>query len=293
MPVVMSYQDIGALAQLSHQAGYAQFRQQDQANTAALVANRQQQDTARMQNETARQQAEADRRLQGRLLNHQSAQQEAELGLRRQSLAQDNSQFYAGLASRERQTELGAQADIANRLIASQTQQQRDQRLHQNRLAEIEARGTRGADGMAISPEGVPSPTQSEREVTQFGNLIPYDTGNAVSGPDAVRRRDGAAETATGFSQLPTAELEAYISSKPSDQWTPYLRAIVQARQAVSGGNSGLGAVPEGNPFSQRDTTMPGALQGGGGFGLNGLSDAELNALANDPALMNQYFGDK
>jgi len=299
MPVVMSYQDIGALAQLSELAGYQQFAQADQNRAAMLVANRQQQDTQRMALETQRQQADADRRLQAQLFNREQQQEDQQfsqsLGYRYDALAQDQGQFNQQLAAQQYGQQLQAQTRIASDLLGYGQQQTRDQQLHDYRMQEIDRRGqysqqTRAADGGFITPQGVPDKDYATREVQRFGQLIPYNVGSAVSGGDAQRRREQASEQALGFSQLPTAQLQEYIKKRPSDPWAPYLRAVVQARASVEGGQQGRGAIPEGG-FGQQQPTqqMPGALRGGS-YGLDQLDDAELMELANNPELMQRYF---
>lgn len=333
MPVVLSYEDLGALGAVAHASGRGQFAAQDQANTNALLANRQQQDTARMQLEIQQQQAEADRRLQDRVFNgeqrlafdrlDQETQQaqadrllrerafnqdneqfnarlasdqkkaEADRLLRERAFNQENQQFHARLAAQQEQAQLGVRSDVADRLVQAQLQSERDAQQHQYRLAEIEARNTRGADGAPISPEGVPSEQQSEREVRQFGNLIPYEIRDSFGPSDANFRREEATKQAQSFALLPTDQLKAYVAKKSDDKWVPYIRSIIQARQQITGGQGRVGVTPEGTPRGQRPgnpATPTGSLQGSDGFGLSQLNQAELDALASDPEMLRKFF---
>ncbi len=116
--------------------------------------------------------------------------------------------------------------------------------------------------------------------------------GAAVSGGDANRRRETAMGQAEGFSQLPTQQLRRYVQERPNDVWAPYIRAIIQARGSVSS----TGANPEGAPATTtRPQTNTGAFgtathNPNNGYGLSNLTTAELNALANDPQLMQQWM---
>jgi hypothetical protein len=189
---------------------------------------------------------------------------------------------------------LGAQGQLAGRMATASAQQQRDAQMHQYRMNEIEAKGTRDASGAAISPAGIPNSDRVDYEIRNHGNLIPWGTADAVSGNDVTRRQGEAKEIAESFLNQPTSEIEGYIAKKPSDKWTPFLRAVVQSRSSVGGGMAGMGAVPEGG------ARMPGALgnteaQLGGtqrdaSSRFGGISEAELNALASDPGLLEQYW---
>lgn len=299
MPVVMSYQDIGALAALSHEAGRSQFRARDQQNATALVMNRQQQDTERMRLQTMAEQAEADRRLQanlsGQARQDDLRQFDQSLGYRYDALAQDQGQFDQRLAASAYSDQLRAQTQLAGDLMDVQGRQQRDEQLHDYRMKEIEARGqysnqARAADGGMITAEGVPDKTFAEREAQRHGQLIPYGAGNAVSGGDASRRREEAAEQAMSFSMMPTSQLRQYVENRPSDKWAPYIRKVLQDRAGRSGGRQDIGGMPEGNRPTQAPAQAPGSLRGGSGYGLDTLDDAELMELANNPELMQRYF---
>ncbi len=161
MPVVMSYESVEALGSLAYQAGYANYRVMDQARADAHVANRQQMDVQRQQLEIARQQANADRQLQGRVANQQAAFQQGQLDLAQQQLGFDQYELDQRLATTRAIAGMNAQSDIAQRLIDAQSTQQRDAQLHQYRMTELGARGTRDASGAMITPQGNPTPSRA------------------------------------------------------------------------------------------------------------------------------------
>lgn len=301
MPVVLSYNDIGALGALAYESGNAAYRQGQQARTDQLAMQRRDQDTQRMQIEAQRQQSERDRQLQaqlaGREMSQSQQQFDARLGYQYDALAADQQALAARLAESRESALINAQGRLANTMMSAQQRAALSAQQHQQELAEIEAGGTRAADGQAISPAGMPSKQRMNTEIRQYGNLIPWDTAEAINSRDAARRQEESREAAEAYLSQPTDQLKQIIQQKPQSKWSPFLRAVIQSREALQGSGQQRRAMPEG-------PAGPGAFQGvppEGGSNLGGgqrsarnrfndLSQAELDALASDPELLQRYY---
>lgn len=310
MPVVLSYEDVNALGSLAHEAG-----------RGPAFAQRQQFDLGMMSQISAQRDATA---AQLQSISAQERQREADRDFaREQAGAQRQFDYDRMLAAEEANRQgleramfdanIDSQSRIADQLLKSQLTGQRDKQLHLQQLERIEReaalRPQRGGTdrGGQITPGGFPDRDFAEQEVQQFGHLIPFGTGSAVSASAASRGRERGMETAKNLSALPTSELQAYVQSRPSDAWAPYIRSVIQARQTAAGGTAGVsgdssggvGALPEGSLPSGAGQPAGAAasLRGGRSFTgavdprFSSMSDAQLQQLAENPALLNRLMG--
>jgi hypothetical protein len=295
MPIVLSYNDVEALGSLAYNAGALPAKADRGQQTAALMA-----------------QIDAERNRTALGLQQISAQERQAQADRQahQTIANQQQQYrYDALAADERQN--AAQLDAAMAEAGLRSEQgmmdfalrgQRDKALHQMTMERIEREAQlgkhTGKQPATIGPGGLPTHDFAEQEVQENGHLIPFRAGESVSAENAGRTRQRAMDTATDLSSLPTPQLEAYIKGKPNDQWAPYVRAVIQARRAVSGGqignNSAMpegGRVPGGGRSGAATPAGPTGYAGGPGRGfgdprLTGLSDQQLLMIANDPDLL-------
>lgn len=318
MPIVLSYTDVEALGSLAFQAGQApgRARAQQQAADRALAAS---EINARLglQREQLRaeqQQAQADRAFRGQQAQLErdfirgrdatAFARESELMDHRNAAALQEAAIQADL--RRDLAEQEAAGSVAEALLEADLQRQRDERLHAQRLSQIDreaaygkydrSRGTGADAGGFLSPQGVPDEDLAKSESQRFGHLIPYGVDRAVSGDQAARERKRASETAVGLAQLPTAQIESYLAQNPDDRWAPYLRAIVESRRATQLGQPPVGPRQSVMAEGRRLPSSPSQGFGGAaatGFGdgrLHGLSDADLHMLANNPELLQRFL---
>lgn len=300
MPIVLSYNDVNALGSLAYNAGnlYGRAgRAQQEAQLLAQIDAQRNQAAVGLQSISAQErQAALDR------------QQRADLATLDQQFRYD--QLAAQDRARQQQTaaQLGqagirAQAGLEREAIEGATQAQRDKLLHQQALERIEREAQLGKYSRRSSqdtppsyqPGTMPSKDYAEQEAQEFGHLIPFDTGQAYSADYAARKRDERVKTAQSMSALPTDQLNAFLNERPNDPWAPYIRAVIQARQTLEGGQRGnVGAMPEGRRVPGQQ--QRGATQGlrGPGYAdprFEGLSDEEIMRLGHNPALLQQLMG--
>lgn len=289
MPIVLSYNDVNALGNLALQSGrltgQADTNRQNLNLLAGIEANRNATAADLQRISASERQAEADRSLRRELAG-------AEQQYRYDTLAADQAAQRYAYDSRLAQEDVRGQYDLAQELLNAQTQATRDQTLHTQRLQQIEHQAAVRGSGAALSADGTPTREWAQQEVTDYGHLIPFRGAEAASVASAARDREDKASTAAELSALPTGQLEQMIQSRPSDPWGPYMRAIVQARRQVHGGGvpGAMGAQGDGRPVPSG--RRPG-IQGGGTFQstpFSDLSDADLDALATNPALFQQYL---
>lgn len=298
MPIVLSYEDVEGLGSLAFEGakagalGQGQF--QNRALTSQIEADRDRTATQLQAISSRERQLELDRQFSGQQAD---LDRQLQVGLAGQQMDLSRAQMEAGIV----EADIRAQADLQQELLGDVSQQERDRRLHGQRLTEIEHRAQfKGQEAaVGLGADGVPNKKFSQQEAQQFGNLIPYGTERAVSGGQAARSQERGLKTAQGLSSLPTSQLQGYIQSGNIDQqWEPYVRAVVQARQAISGGGVPTGVMPTGASVPGQRVGAGAAQQSltqGQGLGLDqrfqALGDAELNQIANDPVLLNRFLG--
>ncbi len=294
MPIVLSYNDVNALGQLAYQSGSMYGASQRSAQDTALLA---QIDASRNATAAQLQGIQANERQTNAALAQRADQATAEQQYRYAALGQQAQQSQAALDAAQSRSEQEQQ----NIVLRSALQGERDKQLQQATLDRIEREKQLGSTrfkqptGAAGDSSGLPTKQFAQQEVQDFGALIPFDAGNAVSADQLGRTRDQALKTAESLSSLPTSQLETYLQQRPNDSWSPYLRAVIQARQAISGGGQNPGSMAEGKSVPGRSKSQATAPLGGGmGFGdplLQRLSDEDLRRLAENPQLLQQYLG--
>lgn len=292
MPIVLSYEDIDALGTLAYEGARMGAEAEGNFANRQLAA-----DIGAQRDATAAQ-------LQGissreRIANQQMALQASQFASEQEFRAAQLS--YQDQLARE-QMEAGLQeagiraaADLQSDLLGAVTQQSRDERLHQQRLTEIERRAElSGGTSGRLSQGGVPDRKFAQGEAQQYGNLIPYDAASQVSPEGVAREQKRQLETAQGLSSLPTNQLISYLESgRIQSEWQPYVQAVLQSRQAVGGGRA-IGAQPNGRDMDSIQRRPAQGLGTGRGLAddrLGNLSNSQLQQLADDPAALNRFFG--
>jgi hypothetical protein len=313
MPIVLSYNDVDALGSLAYKTGglYGQARRADQ--NAALLAQidaQRNQAAINLQEVSARQRdADLERQLRANLAAD-------ELQYRYDISAAGERELQTQMSNALAEAQLKSQAGFQEQILTADLKAQEDKRLQEMNLQRIEREAQLGKydrrrEESVIPPSGgLPSKEFVQQEIQEYGHLIPFEAGKSVSAESAARTRDRAMEIATSLSGLPTNQIEAYIQQRPNDPWTPYMRAIVQARMAISGTGSRrpsrpVGAMPEGPrpPGFPTDIgsrrSIPGprgnnaGLSSGRGLGdpiLGQLNDTELQQLAQDPVSLEKFM---
>jgi len=292
MPVVISYEDVEALGTLAFEGAKTGALAQGQMANRALGAQIEQ---GREATAAQLQGIQSRERIAGQQIQTQQAQFGAQQQLQYDQLAQRDALARAQMEAGMAEAGIRAQADLQQELLGAASQQERDVRLHQQRLTEIERRAQVSGTAPALGAGGVPDKAYAAQEAQQFGNLIPYDTARAVSPESAARTQQRALETAQGLSALPTSQLNNYLQSGGIGQrWAPYVQAIIQAREQVSGGASQMGAMPNGRSVPGQGGRQPQGLNQGQGLGMDerfgSLSDAELQQLGENPAMLNRFL---
>lgn len=282
MPIVLSYEDVNALGTLAHQGAYAGARgageMQNRALTAQIEAGRDATATQLQAISSRERQAEADRGLRADIA---AAGQD----YRYDVLARDDEYARAEMESSLQQESIRAQAKVQSELMGELSQRERDQRLHQQRLIEIDRREGQGVG--QLSTTGVPDPKYAKAEAQRFATEVPFDP--AISPGTFQRGRERATQTAEALSGLSTDQLIAYgQSGQLGKEWQPYVEAIVQSRRQLVAPQEGAG---------QRGSSVPagsGGFTEGKGFAdpeFAGYNDQQINELLTDPMKLNRFLG--
>lgn len=313
MPIVIKWDNIEALGSLAVQAGTGIGQIQNRQLNEQMLARMDQADIARQQLTVQQQQGAFNRQqealLQAQRIGSQRDLQTQELQTQGQFRLQEQAlQNQGGL---QRQT-LQDQGDIQQQLIGSVLQGARDKQLHAYEMEKIQREAQLGrfqnnrAQHAGLSAQGVPTQQYAESEANDFGNMIPYNVGNAINGEFAGDKQASAHKTALSLSSLPTDQLEKFVTQKPKDPWAPYVSAVVQARKKITGGAHGdTSAQPEGRKMPRQRSAPSGDLgqaplgQAGSAAGagtvvdprLAGLTDDQLLQLAANPQLISQILG--
>ena len=286
MPIVISYQDVDALGTMAFEGARtgaaAQGRLQNRALGAQIEQSRDRTATQLQQISAREREAAASRQFTGQ-------QNELDRQYQYDALAQENAlydaKFKAGLA----EAEIKAQADLQSDLLGGISQKKRDERLHQQRLEQIDRTAAgRARTGGQLGPGGVPDKKYATQEAQQFGGLIPYNAQQGGHPSLVAESTERTLDTAQGLSMLPTDQLESYQSSdRVPAGWKPYVEAVLQSRNAIGGG-APQGAMPEGGGVpGQRSASL---ASGQGLANFEGLGDAEFNEIANDPVKAAEFF---
>lgn len=283
MPIVLSYEDVNALGTLAHQGAYAGARgageMQNRALTAQIEAGRDATATQLQAISSRERQAEADRGLRADIA---AAGQD----YRYDVLARDDEYARAEMESGLQQESIRAQAKVQSELMGELSQRERDQRLHQQRLIEIDRRGGGQPVGQ-LSTTGVPDPKYAKAEAQRLAPEIPFDP--QVSPTTFQRGRERATQTAEALSGLSTDQLAGYMQSgQLGEEWAPYVQAIIQSREQLVAPQEGAG---------QRGSSVPagsGGFTEGKGFAdpeYASMSDQQINELLTDPMKLNRFLG--